>query len=412
MALTLHTDALNPQILTETVQGYLAQKDALMGSALAQAGAVVINDRFDVRDPAAIGTEVTVPYFGHLGDFVDNSDGDTVTPTKLSGTNEKATVARASLACQITRWGQHGVAGDPYQEAAKQIVASARRKMDSLLIALACGTSSNSIVISKYSATTPVYLSYDEIVDAQAYWGDETDDIAGYVINSRTEADILKLKDADGRPLVFDSVANGQAVKRFLGRPYVVSDKLATTGSDMGTVTESGTTPPDLTLSGTPLGAWKLKVKCSTAGARGTFKVQFSTDGGSIWSDPITPPDTDLYGLGAGAIALVDPAADSRVGFNGKTGLVATFEDATAATDNVWTATAKLKARSLIVKRAAFAFWYNRQALELLTHPDILSDSTIAAMHLYAAPHIYRRVNGGSKPGVIALDHNCSGFNG
>lgn len=409
MALTLHTDApLNPEILTETVQGMLAQRDALLGSPLAQSGAVVINDRFDVRDPSAIGTQVTVPYFGHLGDFVDNSDGDSVTPTKLSGTNETATVARASLAVEITRWGQHGSSGDPYQEAARQIVNSARRKMDSLLVALACNSSSNAIVVSKYSATTPAYINYDMLVDAQAFWGDEADDMVGYVINSRTKADMLKLRDADGRPLLIDSMSrdNGEQL-RFMGKPCVVSDKLATTGSSMGSVTSAGTTPPSVTLSGTPSGAWDLRIKISTGGASdGTAKFQFSTNGGAIWSAVLTVPN------GGGAIALTDTAADSRVGFNGASGVTATFANGTYNADNTYSATAKLKARTLLVRRASMAFWYNRQALELLTHPDILADATIAAMHLYSAPHIYRRVQGGKLPGVIALDHNVGNYVG
>lgn len=406
MSLTTHDLGINPQILTDTVKGAFAQKNALMGSGLASQGAVVINDSFDVRDPRRIGTKVTVPYFGLIGDFVDNADGNASTPQSLGEVDEEATVARSSLSVDITRWAHYGVAGDPYAEATRQIQEAAQRRMDQVLLDNIL-SSGNALTHQKYSATTPYYMNWDMIVDAKSKWRDEQQDMVAMVVNSRTQADMLKLRDADGRPLLIDSMASagpGQ-VMRFCGFPVVVSDKLPTTGSSMGTVTSAGTTPPTApTLTGTPTGAWDLKIKITTGGTLGTAKFQFSTDGGDHYS-------ADILCANA-AFELTDTAVDSLVGFNGKTGLTISFAAGTYAADNVYTATAKLKARSLLLRRNALAFWYNRMALELLVHPDVLNDATIAVMHLYAAPHTYRRVPQGTVPGVILIDHNVQGYNG
>jgi hypothetical protein len=43
---------------------------------------------------------------------------------------------------------------------------------------------------------------------------------------------------------------------------------------------------------------------------------------------------------------------------------------------------------------------------------DILEDTTIGAMHLYDVAHVYRRRNGGARPGVLRLKSNVSSFIG
>jgi hypothetical protein len=134
-------------------------------------------------------------------------------------------------------------------------------------------------------------------------------------------------------------------------------------------------------------------------GNRGTSYIKFSTDGGSTYSTPM---------ITAASMPLIDTAVDSCVGNNGATGLTLAMADTAAAVDNVWTATAVLKATSLLVRPGALVYWYNRAALELLTDKDILNHSSIGAMHLYGVAHAYRRHPRGTKRGVIAIKHNTS----
>lgn len=404
MARTTKSDILKPEIFTEAVQAAFAQKGVFKGSMLAAMGAAVADGSFG-GGADAIGNEVEVPYFGTMGDFEENiADGTAATPKKIQQTSEKATVVRDTLAFEVTRWGKNAKGGDAYVESAQQVVAATLRAMDKRLITAAAATSSG-LVKSVFSSTTPKYLDYDLLVDGLAMFGDEQQDVVGMAVSSRTLADLYKLRDANGRPLLTSMPDGG--LPRFMGLPVATSDRLPTTGSAMSptTMTEVGTTPPDVTLSGTPSGAWDLKIIITVGGAsNGTAKFKFSTDGGSNYSAELTVPN------GGGAFVLTDTAVDSLVGYNGATGITATFANGTYNVDNVYTSKAQLKATSLILCRNSLAFWFNQAALSLQTDHDILVDSDVGAVHLYAAALRYRRKPGGTKPGVVVLQHNVGGF--
>lgn len=398
MAKTTKSDILIPEIFTEAVQGAFAQKGVFKGSMLASLGVAVIDGGFGGgRD--SIGNEVEVPYFGTLGDFEENlADGTAATPKKLQQTSEKATVTRDSLAFEVTRWGRNAKGGDAYQEAAAQVVKATMRAADKRCITAAAA--SGGLLKSVFSASAPALLNYDVLVDSLALWGDENDDIAALIVHSRVLADLYKLRDANGNPQL--TVMPDGGLPRFMGIPVATSDRVPLTGSAMGSVTETGTTPPDIAFTtNTPLGAWDLKIKCVLGGAMGVAKIQFSLDGGVTYSGDI---------LTAASIDLVDPNVDSLVGVNGKSGLTISYQNASANVDNVWTAKAQLKARSLLARKGALAFWFNQDALSLQTDNDILADSSIGAVHLYGAAIRYRRRPGGTKPGIVGIEHNVGGY--
>lgn len=402
MARTTKSDVLKPEIFEQAISAAFAQKGVFKGSVLAALGAAVADGSFG-GGADAIGNEVEVPYFGTMGDFEENvSDGTAATPKKLAQTSEKATVSRDTLAFEVTRWGKNAKGGDAYEESAKQVVAATLRAMDKRLITAACATSSG-LVKSVYSASAPKYLDYDLLVEGRAMFGDEQQDIVGLAVNSRALADLYKLRDANGNPMLTQMQDGGLA--RFMGMPVAVSDRLPTTGSSMATVVASGSTPPTVTLAGTPTGPWDLYIDVTIGGSsNGTAKFKFSTDGGVNFSAELTIPN------GGGAIALTDTAIDSIIGANGATGITATFANGTYNADNVYTSKASLKATSLILCRNSLAFWFNQSALTLQTDRDILVDSDVGAIHLYAAALRYRRKPGGTKPGVVVLQHNVGGF--
>lgn len=408
MARTIISDVFNPEILTETVQGVFAQKTAFMGSALARLGVCVVAGTMPEGGPDAIGTTIKVPYFGVIGDFEENvTDGDPATPKKIQQTNESATITRDTLAFEVSRWAQANAnlmpgESDPYTESARQIMQAAERAMDKRIIAAA--KASGVFQKNVWSSTVPVGLSYDLLVEAMIDgWGDEGDDAVAFLTHSHGKKDLLKLKDSTGRPLLVESQREGE-LDRFCGLPVVVSDRCPLDNSAMGAVTSSGTNPPVLTITGTPLGAYKLHIDCTLGGAHQTAKYRFSVDGGNTWSGEITT-------LGAGvAQSLVDPAIDSTLGVNGQTGLSVAFAAGTFNANNLWTSTAALQVMSMLLKRRALAFWYSRRHLGMETDKDILRHTDLAAMHLYGAAHRYRRVAGGTKPGVIQIVHNVSSF--
>lgn len=398
MARTTANDVIIPEIFTDAVQGRFAQKDLFFGeSSLARLGIVTVNDSFD-GGQKEIGKEIHVPYFGTIGDFQENvTDGDAANVTSVAQTDEKAIVSRDSLAFEATRWAKNSVGKDAYEEGVDQLALAAARAMDRRVIK-ACINAPGGLKLAKYSASAPSFLNYDLMVEGMMSWGDEQDGIAGLAVHSATLADLYKLRDGEGRPLLTMAAEGG--LPKFLGVPVVVSDKCPVDGSAVGTVSSSGSAPPAIAITtNAPLGPWKLKIKTVTAGARGTATIAFSTDDGVNWSAPI---------LTAASIDLIDPAVDSLVGLNGKTGITISYANAASSSDNVWTATTSLKATSMLLKKGSTAFWFNRQALALQTDRDILRDSDVAAMHLYAAAIRYRRMPGGTKPGVVLLEHNVS----
>jgi hypothetical protein len=391
------------QQLVETTKGVFAQKTAFLGRALASQGAVIVNPSMPYGGPNFIGNEVTIPYFGTMGEFETRTEGNPAVVNTLKQTNERATIACESLAFEVSRWAQNSGPDDPYVECARQILESAERAMDRAIITAAAATP---LVHDVYSATVPKTLDYDTIVDARSKWGDENERPVAMIVHSRAMTDLRKLKDADGHPLTGMMSVSEDGLERFNGMVLVESDRMPLTSSSMGTVTSSGTTPPVMTITGTPLGAFNLVVDCVLGGAHETATVRFSTDGGNTWSATLTTL------AAAASLALTDTAIDSLVGVNGRTGLSVAFAAGTFNADNQWTSTALLKATTLLVQRNALTFWYNRANMALDTDKDILRHTDSAAMHIYRAAHLYRRRPGSTKPGVIAVRHNVSGYVG
>lgn len=390
------------QTLTDTVQGVFAQKTAFMGSQLVAAGAVTVDPTMPAGDAAFIGNEITVPYFGTIGEFEANPDGSSVSPKTISLTNEKATISRDSLAFETSHWARHSgpADADPYEEAARQVREAAIRAMDKRIIAAAATTP---LILDVHSTTSPVLLDTVLMARARAKWGDEGNDVAGMIAHSMTVASLRMLRYDNGEHMLVDPKGSND-VPRFCGVPVIESDRAPLTGSTMAAVVSTGTTPPVATITGTPNGPIDLRIEVVLGGAHATARFRFSVDGGNTFSDPITTT------AAAAVIPLVDTAVDSLVGANGQTGLSVAFAAGTFNSDNRYSAKARLKARTQLIKRRALAFWYNRAALSLETDKNILAHTEIGAMHLYAAAHRYRRAAGGTKPGVITIAHNVVDF--
>jgi hypothetical protein len=398
MAMSNKSDVLNPAILTDAIQGVFSQKDAFMGSLAVSLGLVEINGEFDVSDPTRIGNTITVPSFGTVGDFINNPDGNSLTFRKgaLQG-GDSGTIDRDSLGVEMTRWSRNNGVGDPYQETGRQVMISATRAMGSAIMTAAvadgCPTK------DYYSATSPIMPSPDMVDDAiTQFWGDETDDAAGGIIShSRSISYMSRIKTRDGAYIIKQPEQPSMPYM-IGGRPMIRSDRSALiAGSSMGSVTSAGSSPPVITLSGTPLGVFDLKLKVIATGALATWTFQFSTDGGNTWSATITS---------AASVELTDTAIDSVIGVNGATGITASIASGSASANNTWRSLTTVKACTLVVARGALAFWYNKAALQMLEQPNIAADATQRALHLYRVAVRRKRAANMSKPGVIRIYHN------
>lgn len=101
-------------------------------------------------------------------------------------------------------------------------------------------------------------------------------------------------------------------------------DQQTNTSSVMSAVTSAGTSPPVITLTGTPAFPMDLKVDCTLDGARGTWEFRWSVDNGVTWE----------------ATGVVSAATVALTLANGtSTGITLNIATGTAeADDNVWTA--------------------------------------------------------------------------
>lgn len=404
MAITVATDVIDRQILTDAVQGRFAQKNALIGSALTSSGAISVEGTFPGQGRDVIGQQVEVPYFGTLPAFVNNPDGSSITPSALGMANELGTVTRSSLAFQASRWARASGNADPYAEAARQAEVQATRRMEELIIASAA---TSPLLVDISSAGSDV-LTYDALVWALAEaLGEDFVAGAAVVAHPLTLAGLATQRDAAGN-LQLTNAADG-GVTRLFGIPVIGSGRTPKTSSAMGAVTSVGTNPPPMVITGTPLDAFKqLVVECQDAGVAETATIRFSTDGGVTWSANLVTAASTV------PLPLIDPANDSLVGVNGRTGLSVAFDNSAFnfSADNVWSAYTDFVTETQVYLPGAGAFWYNRAALAMKADEDILDDSTIGAMHLYGVAHTYRRRQAGHTPGVVRIRHRVKGYRG
>lgn len=403
MAITVATDVIDTQILTDAVQGHFAQKNALIGSALTSSGAISVEGTFPGQGRDVIGQQVEVPYFGTLPAFVNNPDGSAITPSKLAMASELGTVARSSLAFQASRWARASGNADPYAEAARQAEIQATRRMEELIIASAA----TSPLLVDISAAGSDVLTYDALVWALAEaLGEDFVMGSALVAHPLTLAGLATQRDAAGN-LQLTNAADG-GISRLFGIPVIGSGRTPKTSSAMGAVTGTGTsTVPTMSITGTPLDAFKkLTVECQVGGAYQTATIRFSTDGGNTWSANLTTPADGV------ALALTDTATDSLVGVNGATGLSVAWTGGTFNADQAWVSYTSFVTETQVYLPGAGAFWYNRAALGMKTDEDILDDSSIGAMHLYGVAHTYRRRQAGHTPGVVRIRHKVRGYRG
>lgn len=228
MAHTIRSDLIVPEVLEEAVRGEFAGMKALYGT-----GAAVVSSRGwpDARG----GDEITIPYFGTIGEFEDlaasEDDGageiPALTPAKLSMTSETATVAHSGKAFEITEWARIAASyADPYAEAARQIRVGLERLADSKLLVQANATTLSSNV---YNASTPVTASWTEILKARFLFNDEQDDLALIVMHSEVALQLLQEVDGNSRPIWENVLQTGVIPANILGIAVKISDRATKT---------------------------------------------------------------------------------------------------------------------------------------------------------------------------------------
>lgn len=171
------------------------------------------------------GDRIQVPYFDNLGDLDEiTNENDSLTPVALTMTDETASVRHFGKSVELSTWAQYAAAyADPYKEVARQFVEMAKRTWDLTLIQAAGASLSSDNINDVWSATTPVLLNHDVMVDSTVLWGDQQSGIEMLSVHSKVFGDLQKLKDSTGRPLLVNPLDG--TLPRFLGIPVKVSDR-------------------------------------------------------------------------------------------------------------------------------------------------------------------------------------------
>ena len=215
-------DLPDPEVMLEAVSDHFPKRKALWGSSV-----VVASSKMPYGN-TALGKTVDIPYFNSIGEFVEVPEGTALTPSKISASTEEATVRRAGKAFTVTDWARYlGMNGDPYNEAAKQIVEGFFRVLDKAALDATVATLTD-YTVDVYDAAVPRTIDSDLVINAEAKWGDEADDDGTLMVcNSKVRNDIRKLKDATGRNLYVDPIEG--KLGRFMGYPVGVSDRVEPT---------------------------------------------------------------------------------------------------------------------------------------------------------------------------------------
>jgi hypothetical protein len=223
MATTTKNNVIIAEILVDAVKGGFVGMEVFGGT-----GAAILKIGMTAGRGSA-GQSIKIPYFDDIGDAEELiNDGDALTPALLSETEEVSTVRHFGKAVEVTRWAQSGV-GNPYDEAKGQLLDVFKRRIDLSLIEAAKDATGWTSFINDVSGTGAGLITPDAIIDTLSVFGDESDNLAALAVHSKVFADIVKMKDASGRPIVDISLA----VPRYtpLNIPIVKSDRLTATAT-------------------------------------------------------------------------------------------------------------------------------------------------------------------------------------
>lgn len=389
MATTTSSNVVSLPAYKEAVRTALDKADSFSGSQMSAYRFLVPTLS---NGEARIGQTVRIPHWNMVGKFEDVNDGVALTPRAMGNDYTEATVSRSGLAMEYTRLAGQVFAGKSIpQEFARQFVMRFNQHID-----LKCQTAALSAtglpgdqVINRYSSTTPQYLDYDGLIALKSTIGDRQWERYGLMLHSKSYAMLLRQKDSTGRPNAQIDSINALFNNRL---DWIISDRMQVSDG-VFTVSSSGTTPPAVTLTGTPNRLINFRMECTTLGARGTAIVRTSINGGVTWKSSITT---------AATFTLVDPDDDDA-----STGVTVNYANASAAVDNVWTATATSKAANVLIAPNALAYYYDASAMSLEDYRQPLNDKNALISNVYhAEARFLNDYNNQRRPDVSILYTN------
>jgi HK97 family phage major capsid protein len=230
----VRADTIVPELLVEAVQGAFSGMKAFYGT-----GAATVNSSMPTHAPSGAkingGDTIKIPYFGTVGEMEDvTAEGDALTPTSLTMSEEECTVTHSGKAIEISFWAQMAANyADPYGEMARQLTEVHTRRVDKALFDVALASLPAGMT-NDIQAVGAGLIDYDAIVDTLNLWGDEEESVAVMVCHSDIKKRFRKIKDANGHPIFVDSKSGG--LPTVFGIPMAVSNRQTKSGSTYRTI--------------------------------------------------------------------------------------------------------------------------------------------------------------------------------
>lgn len=235
MGMTMLSNLVNPQVMADMVSAKLPKKIKFTPIA-----------HIDNTLAGRPGDTITVPKYAYIGDAEDVAEGIAMGTTVLTASTTTAKVKKAGKAVELTDESVLSGYGDPMGQATNQLTMSVAAKVDNDCYDELCKAS------LVYDGTGAA-ISYEAMVNANATFGDESDDSLTKLVFINPEQEATIRKDStfiDKNKYGLDVVMNG-TIGSICGCQVVKSKKVKLvkyTKDTTGTITivedeteESGT---------------------------------------------------------------------------------------------------------------------------------------------------------------------------
>ena len=219
-------DIFIPQVAQDTIIAGISDEGmpVLYGSP-----AVNVDATLGAQGQLKVGRKLIVPYFGMIPAFQDDVPEDgALSPDKATEIVEEAEVRRSGLMIEWSTWEEMVLKGrasnlDPYTLFAAQARDRLRQLFERRLVTAAV-TGLDSAYINAAPADATMTIDWDSIADTTRLLGDAASKIVMMSAHSKVKNDLVKLKDAVGRPLLVDATAGTAEIPRIQGLPLFESD--------------------------------------------------------------------------------------------------------------------------------------------------------------------------------------------
>ena len=221
MATTLLANLLDPQVVADLVQKKLIYN--IRFAPLADVDTTLVGRP---------GDTVTLPYFNYIGKADDLTEASAISAVSLTTGSASVQIKEAGKAVEITDTAILSGYGDPYGQAAEQIVLSMGDKIDYDLLTILASIDST---MTKYTDASTSAIAVPDIADALELFGEDIDGTKVLLASPKLYTKIRATKDwAPASEFSAEALVRG-SVGQIFGCNIIVTNRLkgvAGTGLD------------------------------------------------------------------------------------------------------------------------------------------------------------------------------------